>query len=249
MTSATRSSPGCLSTYSVRPTGEREPRPRRPRPGRQGAIGAAADTTPITIAPQFAGLGTAPFALAAGSALVDAGSDTPLAQDESAWDLSGKPRVYRRQRRLHRAPRPGAYETAAGPACPATRETPDRSRPRPPPPARGHAGRHAQVPTRPPTAPRRSSPSSSCTRAKLTFRLSEAATVKRHGAAQAAAAATSPRARSARRAAREQNSVALRLRAGHYRVLVDAVDLAGNRVSVRRRSVRRRPGGACASGP
>jgi hypothetical protein len=30
------------------------------------------------------------------------------------------------------------------------------------------------------------------------------------------------------------NSVALRLRAGHYRVLVDAVDLAGNRSSVRR---------------
>ena len=71
------------------------------------------------------------------------------------------------------------------------------------------------------------------TRAKLTYKISEAATVKiTVQRKQGKRYVTARRLTKAGRAG--ANSVALQLRPGHYRVLVDAVDLAGNRASARR---------------
>ncbi|MDA0163154.1 hypothetical protein OM076_22970 [Solirubrobacter ginsenosidimutans] len=187
-------------------------------------IGAVVDANPITIAPQFAGLGTAPFALAPGSALVDTGSDAPLAADESAWDLSGDPRISDGTGDCVARRDPGAYETAAAPCVPVA------------PAATPAPVATPAPPTAPPANTDRTAPKLTklkLTRAKLTFTLSEAATAKvtvqrKRGKRYVIARKLTKTSRAG------ANSVALRLRTGHYRVLVDVVDLAGNRVSAHR---------------
>ena len=184
--------------------------------------GVAADTNPSTVAPQFAEVGNDPFELAAGSALVDTGSAAPLAPGESEFDLDGGPRISDGTGDCLARRDPGAYETTGQTCVPAAEPTPAApvptaspvATPEPAPPAPAPADR---------TAPTLSQ--LKLTRAKLTFTISEAAkvTVKVDG-------------RTINKTAKPgKNSVALRLRPGRYRVVLEAVDLAGNRTSLRRR--------------
>ncbi len=119
------------------------------------------DVSPIVDTPTFVDAGVEPFALVAGSSLVDAGSSTPPAAGESV-DLVGAARIADGSGDCTARRDPGAYEAAAV-ACVA----PPAPAPAAPAPAPAPAADH--------TAP--TITTLKVTRAKATFRLSEAAKV------------------------------------------------------------------------